>query len=237
MIMLKEVGVDPVPNYTRDIKKGIARWDAYLHVPVPDAQPAEFSSRNVEFCRPLEDNDDGLRGFEVKDADGYMLYFGVSCLRDFVHGPRGASRRRAPMIDCGRRLLVAAAGVLVFAAAAAAGPLQDDLTAGGPACLIERLGPNALAIFWSAEPKVYPLDTDYEFRQDSDMLYLTGIAQEGAILVLMPGNRTQKEVLFIREPNPRREHWNGHSLTKEEAAAESGIKKVLDYAGEFEQLR
>jgi len=31
-IMLKDVGVDPIPNYTRDIKKGIARWDAYLHV-------------------------------------------------------------------------------------------------------------------------------------------------------------------------------------------------------------
>jgi catechol 2,3-dioxygenase-like lactoylglutathione lyase family enzyme len=30
MIVLKDVGVDPVPNYTRDIKKGIARWDAYL---------------------------------------------------------------------------------------------------------------------------------------------------------------------------------------------------------------
>ena len=34
MIMLKDVGVDPVPNYTRDVKKGIARWDAYLHVPI-----------------------------------------------------------------------------------------------------------------------------------------------------------------------------------------------------------
>ena len=32
MIMFKHVGVDPVPNYTRDVKKGIARWDAYLHV-------------------------------------------------------------------------------------------------------------------------------------------------------------------------------------------------------------
>ena len=76
MIMLKEVGVDPVPNYTRDIKKGIARWDAYLHVPDPDALAAEFSSRNVEFFQPLNDNDDGLRGFEIKDADGYLLYFG-----------------------------------------------------------------------------------------------------------------------------------------------------------------
>jgi catechol 2,3-dioxygenase-like lactoylglutathione lyase family enzyme len=76
MIMLKDVGVDPVPNYTRDIKQGIARWDAYLHVPDPDELAAEFSSRNVEFLQPLGDNDDGLRGFEVKDADGYVLYFG-----------------------------------------------------------------------------------------------------------------------------------------------------------------
>ena len=78
MIILKDVGVDPIPNYTRDIKKGIARWDAYLHVPDPDALAAEFSSRNVEFFLPLEDNysDDGLRGFEVKDADGYLLFFG-----------------------------------------------------------------------------------------------------------------------------------------------------------------
>ena len=79
MIILKDIGVDPVPNYTRDIKQGIARWDAYLHVPDPDALAAEFSSRNVEFFRSIkdsEDGDDGLRGFEVKDADGYLLFFG-----------------------------------------------------------------------------------------------------------------------------------------------------------------
>jgi catechol 2,3-dioxygenase-like lactoylglutathione lyase family enzyme len=49
MILFKSVGVDPVPNCTRDIKQGIARWDAYLHVPDPDALAAEFSSRNVGF--------------------------------------------------------------------------------------------------------------------------------------------------------------------------------------------
>lgn len=76
MIMLKDIGVDPVPNYSRDIKKGIARWDAYLHVPDPDALAAEFASRNIEFFLPLSNNEDGLRGFEVKDADGYVLYFG-----------------------------------------------------------------------------------------------------------------------------------------------------------------
>jgi catechol 2,3-dioxygenase-like lactoylglutathione lyase family enzyme len=76
MIIVKDVGVDPVPNYTRDIKQGIARWDAYLHVPDPDALAAEFTSRNVEFFPTLADDDDGLRGFELKDADGYILFFG-----------------------------------------------------------------------------------------------------------------------------------------------------------------
>jgi len=76
MIILKDIGVDPVPNYTRDIKNGIARWDAYVDVPDPDALAAEFSSRGVEFFQPLGEGEDGLRGFEVKDADGYMLFFG-----------------------------------------------------------------------------------------------------------------------------------------------------------------
>ena len=78
MIILKDIGVDPVPNYTRDIKKGIARWDAYLYVTDPFALAAEFSSRNVIFFTKLEENngDDGLVGFEVQDADGYILFFG-----------------------------------------------------------------------------------------------------------------------------------------------------------------
>src|SRR6187397_2245358 len=66
MIMLKDVGIDPVPNYTRDIQKGIARWDAYIYVPDPDALAAEFASRNAEFFEPLTNITDELRGFEVQ---------------------------------------------------------------------------------------------------------------------------------------------------------------------------
>lgn len=77
MLIFKDVGVEPVPNYTRDIKQGIARWDAYMYVPDPDALAAEFASRNVEFFTPINSNgDDGLRGFEIQDIDGYVLFFG-----------------------------------------------------------------------------------------------------------------------------------------------------------------
>src|SRR5688572_28032388 len=75
MILFKDIGVVPVTNNTRDIKKGIARWDAFVSVPDPDALAAEFQSRDVVFSEPLQDTDDGLRGFELKDPDGYVLFF------------------------------------------------------------------------------------------------------------------------------------------------------------------
>ena len=76
MIMFKSVGVPAIPNHTCNIGQGIARWDAYVHVPDPDALAAEFSSRKVQFSEPLQDTDDDLRGFEITDPDGYVLFFG-----------------------------------------------------------------------------------------------------------------------------------------------------------------
>lgn len=76
MIMFKEVGVKPLPNRTRDIKMGLARWDAYLYVPDPDALSSEFASNDVAFFTDLQNNEDDLRGFEIQDPDGYLLFFG-----------------------------------------------------------------------------------------------------------------------------------------------------------------
>jgi catechol 2,3-dioxygenase-like lactoylglutathione lyase family enzyme len=73
MIFLKAVGVEPVPNCKRH---PWARLDAYASVPDPDSLAEEFTSRGVLFSKPLEDTDDGLRGFEVSDPDGYVLFFG-----------------------------------------------------------------------------------------------------------------------------------------------------------------
>ncbi|MEO8078704.1 MAG: aminopeptidase P N-terminal domain-containing protein [Acidobacteriota bacterium] len=109
---------------------------------------------------------------------------------------------------------------------AAAGPLQDDVKARRTR-LIERLGPDAIAIFFSAPSRVFSTDVNYEYRQESNLLYLTAIDQEDTILVLMPGNETRKEIVFVRDADPRREHWNGHSLTASEATAQSGIQTVM----------
>ncbi|HLZ45054.1 MAG TPA: VOC family protein [Gemmatimonadales bacterium] len=73
-IMLKAITPDvpPVPNHTRH---EWARWDAYIYTMDPDPLFAEFTRRGAAFVKPLSYIDDGLWGFEVMDADGYVLAF------------------------------------------------------------------------------------------------------------------------------------------------------------------
>jgi Xaa-Pro aminopeptidase len=119
-----------------------------------------------------------------------------------------------------RRLLGAVLATGLAAATAApgaqAGTLQDDLRA-RRAGVKAALGPEALFIQFSAPRRQYSNDVEYEYRQDSDLLYLTGIEQEGSILLMMPGNRTKTEFLFVRDPDPRHEHRSGHLLTKQDS--------------------
>ncbi len=74
-LMLKAITpeVQPMPNPSRH---HWARWDAYVYAPDPDALAQEFVARGVSFREPLGNNSDNLRGFEVMDTDGYVLYFG-----------------------------------------------------------------------------------------------------------------------------------------------------------------
>ena len=73
LFVKSEAGVLPMPNSTRHPH---LRWDAYIYAPDPDALAAEFANEGAAFSRPLQDTHDGLRGFELHDPDGYVLFFG-----------------------------------------------------------------------------------------------------------------------------------------------------------------
>jgi len=66
-------GLQPIPNPSRH---PWIKWDAYVSVPDPDALATEFAGRGVTFHCPLGKTSEGLRGFEVRDPDGYVLFFG-----------------------------------------------------------------------------------------------------------------------------------------------------------------
>jgi hypothetical protein len=74
-IHLKQVApeVPPVPNHSRHPD---ARHDAFISTPDPDALYEEALARGATVHRGLEDTSDGLRAFEVRDLDGYVLCFG-----------------------------------------------------------------------------------------------------------------------------------------------------------------
>lgn len=73
-IMLKAIlpEVLPRPNCSRH---EWARWDAFIYAGNPDARFSEFKQNGVSFVKELSFIDGGLWGFEVTDADGYVLAF------------------------------------------------------------------------------------------------------------------------------------------------------------------
>ena len=85
-----------------------------------------------------------------------------------------------------------------------------------------------MALFSSND--VYPTSADgsLPFRQDSNMLHLTGVDQEETVLLLFPQahNPADREILFVTETNEEIAIWEGAKLTKADATAQTGVKQV-----------
>src|SRR6266850_1749899 len=82
----------------------------------------------------------------------------------------------------------------------------------------KTIGPTSLLILFSTEPRVYANDVDYQYRQENNLYYLTNLKQNGATLVLLPGNKQAPEILFIPRRNAFAETWTGHMYSPEEAS-------------------
>ena len=120
-----------------------------------------------------------------------------------------------------RRLALALVVLVAAAGTGTASAFSDDLAA-RRAGVMERLGPEAMLILSSAPIVRDSPGVDSEYRQDSNLYYLTGMTQAGTTLVLMPGNDTRREILFIQERNPAQEHWTGRRLGADEARRATG---------------
>src|SRR3954471_21635802 len=124
-----------------------------------------------------------------------------------------------------KRILVSLALGLALVSLAGAAAFQDDLQSRRTR-FMQSLGSDSMLILWSAPVRVYSGDVNYPYRQDSNFFYLTVIEHPESILVMLPGNKIRKVILFIRPRDAVREHWEGHSLTMDEATRQSGIGTV-----------
>ncbi len=75
-------------------------------------------------------------------------------------------------------------------------------------------------------------DVDFPFRADSNMLYLTGLREPDAALIMAPSGisvngKIVKEVLFVNPRSPGAEAWTGYRLGPDRAKAALAMEEVL----------
>lgn len=85
-----------------------------------------------------------------------------------------------------------------------------------------------LAIFNSNDVMPTNADGTMPFRQNNDLFWLSGVDQEESVLVIFPSHadKSQREILFLKETNAHIAIWEGSKLSMSEAFKTSGIKSV-----------
>ena len=103
--------------------------------------------------------------------------------------------------------------------------------------LFKHMDENSLIILSGATEKVRNNDVHYEFRQDSNFWYLTGLEEPDAIMIMLKKDST-KYILFLQQKKIEEEVWNGYKIGTEKAkkyflADESFENNQLDKLSEL----
>jgi Xaa-Pro aminopeptidase len=69
-------------------------------------------------------------------------------------------------------------------------------------------------------------DVEHEYRQGSDLYYLTGFDEPESVLVLARTGDATTTALFLRERDPERETWDGPRLGVERAVPQLGVDEA-----------
>lgn len=89
--------------------------------------------------------------------------------------------------------------------------------------LMNHMEPNSIAILASASGILRNGDSEFRFRQSSDLYYLTGFNEPQSVLVLIPGRAQGESLLFCQEKDPLKELWNGKLLGPDAAIKQLGL--------------
>ena len=108
-------------------------------------------------------------------------------------------------------------------------PLNADIFMQNRKRFTDKMEKGSIAVFNSNDELPYNGDAIHRFKQNADLVWLTGIEQEDTMLVLFPDNPDPKyrEVLVLVRPNELKEKWDGHRLRANEATAISGLSTIV----------
>tara|TARA_R110002049_G_scaffold252264_2_gene427386 strand:+ start:113240 stop:114544 length:1305 start_codon:yes stop_codon:yes gene_type:complete len=88
--------------------------------------------------------------------------------------------------------------------------------------LMRMIGNDAIAIVPASTVKVRNRDVEFDYRQDSDFMYLTGFLEPEAVAVFVPGRSQAQFILFCRERDMEMETWNGRRAGQQGAIEHYG---------------
>lgn len=86
---------------------------------------------------------------------------------------------------------------------------------------LELLGDD-VAVLGSAPVATRSNDTEFDYRADSDLVYLTAFEEPDCVAVFVPRHPDHRFVLFVRPRDPERERWDGHREGVDGARARYG---------------
>lgn len=89
--------------------------------------------------------------------------------------------------------------------------------------LMAQMEDNSIAILPSAKSVLRNGDSEFPFRQSSDLYYLTGFTEPDSVLVLIPGREQGESLLFCQERDPLKELWTGKLMGPERAVETLGV--------------
>lgn len=91
----------------------------------------------------------------------------------------------------------------------------------------DELEDNTITVLFSGTSKKKSADQFFPFFANRNFFYLTGIEQEGSVLVIKKqADKILRMILFIRAYDEYAEKWYGKRLTKDEAGMVSGIYDI-----------
>lgn len=86
---------------------------------------------------------------------------------------------------------------------------------------------NSIVVLFSGTPKRKTADQYYKFEGNNNFYYLTGIRQEGSVLIIKKLlGKIVKLLLCIRTFDAHEERWNGARINRDDASRISGIYDV-----------
>lgn len=95
------------------------------------------------------------------------------------------------------------------------------------AAVAKAIGTDSIFIAFSSQAVRRTGDVDWPFRQEDNLLYMTGMNAPDTSLVLLPGEPNHRETIFASDPEPATERVTGRIPSADEVKRKTGVAAVV----------